>query len=707
MGNKVLSLKVNPALIPLGFLTVGLSQTLWIASRYTEPSISRVLLQNALGMFLAGVVIVFSVTGLLLLDLRRAVHVVREANERGAKGLFLVTTSPRQPGELGPLPRTFSVWSSALGQLAGLLRDHGRLTVEILDHLTAGVVVMAPDSRILTANHSFCRMFNLEVEKIRNKPLPEVLPAAIKEQWSPRSLFAANWYGDEDAEVRDPDSGRLYRTKLIRITTGDHLKKVFALVVEDMEENAEVKAGTEGFRLLYAPVLEGFPEAALLIGDGAVVLEANTLAADLLGYSLAEVRGLPLGQLLGATSEVSLYRELDQYFFSERWHVRGSRVETRFKRKNGTEFEAEVRLGEWKHSNAHLFLIRLRDVSEENRANLLGREGTEVYELMAACHPWESVLARLTHMVEHQIPGAVCVVMLRRDDRLHAAAVPGVPPELRQSLDGVAMNSSEAPCSVAASEARFVAIPDIAAHPMRPESRGAALELKLRACWSAPILSSQGLAAGAISVYLKDPGEPGSAQVRVIETACRMASLCLEQREFGRDLAFRARHDALTGLPNREQFEDRLKLAIAGAKRHGRPLGIVSVDLDNFRHVNDGQGFEVGDRVLQQMAARLRLMLRETDVVARWGGDELRVGVMELQNRQDAIGVADRLLARLNTPVEIDGMRVLARASAGISFYPDDGQDAVALLRHADAALHSAKEQRGNGWQADQPSRVL
>lgn len=152
-----------------------------------------------------------------------------------------------------------------------------------------------------------------------------------------------------------------------------------------------------------------------------------------------------------------------------------------------------------------------------------------------------------------------------------------------------------------------------------------------------------------------------------------------------------AHHDALTGLPNRSLFQDRLDQALNQARRRQRRVALLFIDLDRFKHVNDTLGHEVGDRLLQEVARRLRTFGRASDTVARLGGDEFVVLLHDVEKPSDVEQVAQKLCAALVPPVQLAGHPVHATASIGIAIFPDDGDDSAALMRNADAAMYEAK----------------
>jgi diguanylate cyclase (GGDEF)-like protein/PAS domain S-box-containing protein len=158
-----------------------------------------------------------------------------------------------------------------------------------------------------------------------------------------------------------------------------------------------------------------------------------------------------------------------------------------------------------------------------------------------------------------------------------------------------------------------------------------------------------------------------------------------------------ANFDSLTGLPNRAHFHNKLVETAARARRDDARFGVLFIDLDGFKAVNDRYGHAAGDRLLQLAADRLASVLRAGDTVARLSGDEFAVIVDDLGGRPDAEFVARKLLAQLQPPFQIDQGAASVAASVGIALFPDDGGDAVQLLRHADQAMYAVKRSGKNG----------
>jgi diguanylate cyclase (GGDEF)-like protein/PAS domain S-box-containing protein len=160
-----------------------------------------------------------------------------------------------------------------------------------------------------------------------------------------------------------------------------------------------------------------------------------------------------------------------------------------------------------------------------------------------------------------------------------------------------------------------------------------------------------------------------------------------------------AHHDQLTGLPNRHYLTTFLPQAIEEAKAANTMLGVVFLDLDRFKHVNDTRGHETGDKLLQEVAARLRACVRDSDVVIRMGGDEFVVVFRNVKNYDEVTLGSGRIIEALNRPIIIDRHALQTTGSVGVSLYPRDGADMIELLKHSDTAMYQAKDRGRNNVQ--------
>ena len=171
-----------------------------------------------------------------------------------------------------------------------------------------------------------------------------------------------------------------------------------------------------------------------------------------------------------------------------------------------------------------------------------------------------------------------------------------------------------------------------------------------------------------------------------------------ERRQAETRLAYMANYDSVTGLPNRHLLRERLDRAIKHEARSHRHLAIMFLDLDNFKSINDTLGHDVGDRVLQVVANRLLACLRESDTVARIGGDEFTVLVEDMTTMESIAALAQQIIDSLSLPFPLDGREMFCTVSVGIAIYPDDSESLDGLMKSADSAMYRAKEQGRNTY---------
>jgi diguanylate cyclase (GGDEF)-like protein/PAS domain S-box-containing protein len=172
-----------------------------------------------------------------------------------------------------------------------------------------------------------------------------------------------------------------------------------------------------------------------------------------------------------------------------------------------------------------------------------------------------------------------------------------------------------------------------------------------------------------------------------------------ESRVITQKMSHLAEHDELTSLPNRALLKDRLEHGITLARRHGRQMAVLFIDLDHFKHINDSLGHLIGDQILKAVARRIALCIRNSDTVSRQGGDEFIVLLSEVNRAEDAELIAEKIRLAVMVPYTIDSHYLHLTASIGVSVYPNDGEDATALVQYADTAMYHAKEKGRNNSQ--------
>ena len=181
-----------------------------------------------------------------------------------------------------------------------------------------------------------------------------------------------------------------------------------------------------------------------------------------------------------------------------------------------------------------------------------------------------------------------------------------------------------------------------------------------------------------------------------IYAVCGISTDISKRKEIEEHMSHMAQYDALTHLPNRALFNDRLQQAIATAQRHKEHLALMFLDLDKFKPVNDTYGHSVGDQLLKEVAQRIENCLRDSDTAARWGGDEFVVLLPTIEAEQDASKVAEKIRQALYLPFELAGHSLEISSSIGIAVFPQHGKDEKLLVKNADIAMYHAKSSGRN-----------
>ena len=213
-------------------------------------------------------------------------------------------------------------------------------------------------------------------------------------------------------------------------------------------------------------------------------------------------------------------------------------------------------------------------------------------------------------------------------------------------------------------------------------------------CWLGVPLNSKNGTIGALIVKSVPGGERYTEQDKeLLQYVCAQVATAIERKQLHTRLQHMAQYDQLTQLPNRELLRDRLKASLQLARMDGGRMALLYVDLDRFKQVNDTHGHAVGDMLLQAVANRLNGCVRETDTVARIGGDEFVVLLHSIHAADDTDIVVGKIRQVLARPLRLDGHNLSIHPSIGVARYPDHGTEEKQLFRHADEAMYCAKRE--------------
>ncbi len=322
-----------------------------------------------------------------------------------------------------------------------------------------------------------------------------------------------------------------------------------------------------------------------------------------------------------------------------------------------------------------------------------------ILQMLAENAAMKDVLTEMVRIIEHNQPGNLISVLLVDPDGQHLVhgAAPSLPQGWIDLIARVPIGDGQGSCGTAAYRGERVIVDDIATHPYWSDYRDQALAHELRSCWSHPIKDGKGHVLGTFAVYRHQATHPTAHDLELLEDYAKLASLVIERSRMAQAIHEMAFYDLLTGLPNRRLLEERLGHLIALAQRHPRRMGVLFLDLDKFKQVNDQHGHEAGDWLLQQVSRRMTGVLRQSDTASRVGGDEFVILLPDADTLEAAVSVAEKIRHQMEQPfIMEDGVELDISSSIGVVMYPDQADNGRDLLRYGDEAMYRAKKRGRN-----------
>ncbi|GMA64976.1 EAL domain-containing protein [Alicyclobacillus fastidiosus] len=326
-----------------------------------------------------------------------------------------------------------------------------------------------------------------------------------------------------------------------------------------------------------------------------------------------------------------------------------------------------------------------------------------VSESIAAGDDVEHVLQQITECAGELFEDCIPCIMLvseRGDALLPAACSDKLSMQYIGALDAVPINPNAGSYGAAAYNNKPVVVTDIEVDPLWQNYRSLARAEGLRACFAVPILSDDHQVVGTFGVYYKTRKQPTGEVMEALKTFSHLAGLAIVRHQHAAKLHALANTDPLTGLPNRRYFMDRLRSAVQA----GEQVGLIFLDLDRFKWINDTLGHTFGDKVLVEYVRRVSSCLDTRALFSRLGGDEFAVIVPDVTTEQDVMAVAERVLRLSDKLVHIDGHNLRVTSSIGTYLSPDAECDVEALLSNVDTALYTAKNSGRNNIKRFDPN---
>lgn len=319
---------------------------------------------------------------------------------------------------------------------------------------------------------------------------------------------------------------------------------------------------------------------------------------------------------------------------------------------------------------------------------LLLRIQTEVLEAIARGETLGEVGTILCRRVESFLPGVICsILLIEEDGTVRPLAGPSLPSAFSQSINGLRIGPRTGSCGTAAWRNEPVIVTDIETDPLWEDFKGLALPLGLRASWSSPIRNADGRVVGTFAFYYGTSRGPSDFERQLVDTCLHLCALAIEHDLVHARNHHLAYYDALTDLPNRAHFNAKL----AERTLVGAPFGLILLDIDHLKLVNDSIGHAAGDALIRTIASRLGACRPEI-LPCRLGGDEMALLVDGCADHAALEAAAARVLAAVSGMVTMVGQSVDAHVTLGGALYGVDGTDADTICQNADFALYQAKQ---------------
>jgi diguanylate cyclase (GGDEF)-like protein/PAS domain S-box-containing protein len=539
----------------------------------------------------------------------------------------------------------------------------------IVDYASVGIYRSTPDGTILMANPALARILGYDsTDELQGRNLATDVYVTERERQIALQRFAANGYAiEEDLLWRKKDDTPIWvqlNAHAIDLQEGAEVYEGFVFDITERKLADEQIAAANAQR---KAVLDAATRVSIIATDACGVITVfNSGAERMLGYAASDVIGAR------NITEIHLDTELVQHArrlaFELGEKLSGFDVLVRRAAREGLEEREWTYIGnDGEPVTVLLSVTALRD----EHGNLTGylHVGTDVTERKQAEERLRQQSAAMTASMD-----GIGILDSRLDftyvnDAL--AKLFGYPTP--QEIIGRSLCDLYEPPE----QVRFITtiVPLV---QQRGRWRGEATGLRHDASLFPQEISLTSIEGGGMVCVVRDITERTYAEEQI------------------KHLAY---HDALTTLPNRLLFKDRVTVAISHAQRHESRVSVLFLDLDRFKVINDSLGHNIGDQLLQAVAARVQSCVRDSDTVARLGGDEFTLLLPELTHAEDAALVAQKILEAVRYPFHIEGREFYITTSIGISVYPEDGSDAETLIKSADTAMYQAKEQGRDNYQ--------
>ncbi|HBF07015.1 MAG TPA: hypothetical protein DHW71_14480 [Gammaproteobacteria bacterium] len=544
------------------------------------------------------------------------------------------------------------------------------LSYKTLDVLTQGVVVLNSRYQVQYINSCFKNMFKLASKAVVEHGFMQWLKSEVEEQKV--KLFDEADFGKFDEHFLDHN----HKLKLelphcvleLSITsfTNDGVVIVFSDVTAQQSQLINVKQ-----MILLAPV------AMLCVDPYGKIILANHKAELLLGVNTDIILGMSISEFVPEQFRKHHDQLLKKYFESASSKLMRNGMDLELIAQNGKKVPVEISLSVLPGVQHSQVLATIVDISQRKEAERMMQESFEMTQMILKSTPISMIATDLDGCIVSVSPAIEKLLGYKDIDLLYTKNIMDliVPADLQKRLDDFQYQSHK-------SKTAFEALV-YGAHQNdeRPEE------------WTYVRKDlSRVLVNLTISCLYNS--------VHQVRGYLFNAYDITEQKKANHYMEHIAHHDYLTGLPNRILMRDRLNIALAHNKRHGGMTGVIMMDLDHFKRINDSLGHMAGDQLLKTVADRLITSVRESDTVCRMGGDEFVVILPDINSDADMHKVCIKIAEAMRKPIKVDMNMLSVTPSIGFCIAPEDGETPEFLLKHADVAMYHAKESGRNSYKA-------
>ena len=478
-------------------------------------------------------------------------------------------------------------------------------------------------------------------------------------------------------------------------------KRLNNSIIESMKARREkqsvglaLNASEKKYEVLFEQSLDG-----LLLIENDQFIDCNNAAVSLLNYnSKADLLNVPPSVLL----KNNLPSEDPRAFTTQGMESvvqkkRRQAFEAEFFKANGELLLAEVLVSHIPSDISNILQLSLRDIGDRKLVEKYNHFRNKILEKIVSDAQLPKILEYIILEIEQLKPKTYCSILQLNQEGTHLVdcTAPSLPDFYNKSITGLEIGPLVGSCGSAAFNRKRTVVSNIATDPRWDSHKDIAAQAGLVACWSEPIFSKTNTILGTFAIYHRETNLPNESDIDLIKQCAQLVSLAIERKHMEQQLHQLASVDTLTGLANRATLENVLQHAITTSSRINKKGALMFIDLDNFKTINDTLGHTIGDTLLQQVAERLTWSVRESDIVARFGGDEFII-MLESLDTHDQLAAKQvktiglKILNELRAPYQLTDNEYRISLSIGATLFDGQGS-AQMVLQQADIAMYQAK----------------